>query len=306
MPNQLPATAGAARSSHQPPATNHQSWWNNLQHGGLLLDAQRLTALIPEDPEPLSSYDQDRLRRRLTRFSDDPAAHRGELISFALEVICGFARPQGEWYRGSEVKATWSRRAITGEAIRPRHLWIGANGATLPVFVDDQQRIGVGRGRRVISHVLQWLRQGNEQLALVTNGSQWRLLFAGLDYEAFCQWDVENWFAEGDVSRELTGFRALVDPVLWTPGKQDEPYPLLAAINDSRKGQADLSKILGERVRQAAEVLIQAHAGVLKEVVGEREVAGEEIAADQSPRAQPAPTTSHQPPMTTFIALRSA
>ena len=49
------------------------------------------------------------------------------------------------------------------------------------------------------------------------------------------------------------------------PEKDGEPCPLLAAINDSRKGQADLSQILGERVRQAAELLIQAHTPALKE-----------------------------------------
>jgi hypothetical protein len=165
------------------------------------------------------------------------------------------------------VKADWSRAAITGESIRPRHLWLGRNGATLPVFVDDQERIGLGRGRRVISHVLQWLRQGGEQLALVTSGQEWRLLFAGLDYDAFCQWDVDGWFAEGDASGELTGFRALLDPKLWMPEKKDEPCTLLAAVNNSRKGQADLSQVLGERVRQAAELLIQAHTAVLKEHV---------------------------------------
>jgi hypothetical protein len=131
--------------------------------------------------------------------------------------------------------------------------------------VDDQQRLGVGRGRRVISQVLQWLRQGHEQLAVLTNGQEWRLIFAGLDYDAFCQWDVDTWFTEGDASPELSGFRSLFAPPLWTPDKEGEPCPLLAAVNDSRKGQADLSQILGERVRQAAEVLIQAHTPALKE-----------------------------------------
>jgi hypothetical protein len=241
------------------------SWWSNLRHGGLLLDTPRLTALISTDPADLSAYSQDRLRRLRVQFQDDATAHRGELVSFVLESICGFARPLGEWYRGAEVKTQWSRKAITGESIRPRHLWIGKNGATLPVFVDDQHRIGVGKGRRVVSHVLGWLRQGKEQLALITNGQEWRLVFAGLDYEAFCQWDADSWFAEGSASPELGGFRALVSPDLWTPAKEGEACPLLAAINNSRKGQADLSQILGERVRQAAELLIQAHTPALKE-----------------------------------------
>ena len=195
------------------------NWWSNLRHGGLLLDTPRLTALIPTDPSELSAFHQDRLRRRLTQFQDDPAAHRGEFVGFVLEAICGFARPLGEWYRGAEVKTDWSRKAITGESIRPRHLWLGQNGSTLPVFVDDQHRLGVGKGRRIVSHVLGWLRNGKEQLDLITNGQEWRLVFAGLDYEAFCQWDVDSWFAEGNASRELPGFRALFAPPLWTDRK---------------------------------------------------------------------------------------
>ena len=173
-------------------------WWNNLRHGGLLLDGQRLRNLIPEDPTSLSGYDQDRLRRRIAAFEDDPADKRGEFISFVLESICGFAGSRGEWLRGSNVPTSWSRRAITGESIRPRHLWTSPGGAVLPVFIDDEKRLGVGRSKRIISHALQWLRQGAEQLAVVTNGYQWRLIFAGLDYEAFCEWDIGQWFFQGD------------------------------------------------------------------------------------------------------------
>ena len=240
-------------------------WWSNLQHGGLLLDTQRLTKLISTDPADLNAYNEDRLRRRLIQFQDDPATHRGELVSFVLESICGFANPVGEWKRGGQIGTKWSRKAITGESVRPRHLWLGEHGATLPVFIDDQHRLGVGKGRRVVSHVLGWLRQGKEQLALITNGQEWRLVFAGLDYEAFCQWDISSWFAEGAASPELGGFRSLIATALWTPAKDGEAAPLLAAINDSRKGQADLSQILGERVRQAAELLVQAHTPALKE-----------------------------------------
>ncbi len=239
------------------------NWWDSLRHGGLLLDTQRLANLIREDPAPLHGFQEDRLRRRIVTFADDPEGSRGEFVAFVLEAICGFARPHGEWLRGSNIPTTWSRRAVTGESIRPRHLWRGSGGAVLPVFVDNEKRLGVGRGKRVISHVLQWLRQGEEQLAVVTNGRQWRLVFAGLDYDAFCEWDVDRWFSEGEPSDELTGLRALLAPALWTPPEDGQPCPLLSAVNDSRKGQSDLSQVLGERVRRAVELMVRAHAPVL-------------------------------------------
>ena len=40
------------------------SWWNNLRHEGLLLDAARLSELVPDEPPPLPFYEQDRLHRR--------------------------------------------------------------------------------------------------------------------------------------------------------------------------------------------------------------------------------------------------
>ena len=242
---------------------DHQQWWSNLRHGGLLLDVQRLTDLVPFLPEPLPAHQADRLRREILAFQDDPDQRRARLVSYVLGQVCGFDPQGGRWLRGSSVPACWTRHALTGEAIRPNHLWLGPNGATLPVFIDDQPRLGVGRGRRTISQVLHWLRRGGEQLALLTNGWQWRIVFAGLDYDAFCQWDVQQWFREGDAAPELDGLRALLAPRLWTPPQQGKPCPLLAAVNDSRKGQAELSQLLGERVRQAVELLIEGHAQAL-------------------------------------------
>ena len=51
-----------------------------------------------------------------------------------------------------------------------------------------------------MSQVLDWLRAGNEHLALVTNSRQWRLLFSGLDYDAWVAWDLDLWFEEGGLS----------------------------------------------------------------------------------------------------------
>ena len=127
-----------------------------------------------------------------------------------------------------------------------------------------EKRLGVGRGRRIISHVLQWLRSGAESLALVTNGRQWRLVFAGLDFDAWCEWEVDLWFEEGETSSQVTALRTLMSPALWVPADHNRSR-LLQAILDSRKGQADLSAELGERVREAVEILVQTHGDVLKD-----------------------------------------
>jgi hypothetical protein len=194
----------------------------------------------------------------------DGALKASEFSAFVLQEICGFTAGIGTWQRGSAVGAEWARPGIAGEAIKPRHLWRGDFGAVLPVFIDTESRLGIGRGTKAASQTLQWLRAGRERLALLTNGRQWRLVFAGLDFDAWCQWDVDLWFEEGSIGPQVVALRTLLQPTLWRPEKKDTTPALLQAILDSRKGQAALSAVLGERVREAVELLVQTHGEVLK------------------------------------------
>jgi len=241
-------------------SSDHLLWWNNLRHSGLLLDLQRLNELFAQDMPVVSENQHQKLRKELNRFFDDPDAKPGNFVSVVLEQICGLNNARGKWYRGSNVAPGWTRHNMIGEAIRPNHLWIDNSGGILPVFIDSARRLGIGHGKRPISRTLQWLRKTDHHLAVVTNGRQWRILYAGLDYEAWCEWDIEQWFAEGKPTPELLGFKGLLAPGLWEMPEAGQPCLLETKINEARKGQADLSVELGERVRQAAELLIQAHA----------------------------------------------
>ena len=239
--------------------------WDRLRHGGLLLDATRLAALSQHVPGPLADRIERQLRQRAGAMSEADRDGRAvsAFVAFVLEEVCGLDASTGDWTRGNHVSPSWGRRAITGETVKPRHLWTARDGGRLPVFVDDGRRLGVGRGRRIVSQVLGWLRAGNDHLALVTNGRQWRLLFAGLDYDAWCEWDLDLWFEEGTLSPQVTALRTLLSPALWTPESEDAASPLLQAIRDTRKGQAELSEVLGERVREAVEILIRGHGEAL-------------------------------------------
>ena len=89
------------------------------------------------------------------------------------------------------------------------------------------------------------------------------MLFAGLDYDAWCEWDLDLWFEEGELSPQVTTLRTLLNPALWTPESEDAAPSLLQAIRDTRKGQAELSEVLSERVREAIEILIRGHGDAL-------------------------------------------
>ena len=248
--------------------------WDRLRHGGLLFDAARAAELAKFVPkQPLTGLVESRFRRLADALGESKdAAAASRFVSYTLDEVCGFAR-SGGWTRGNKVSAEEGRRALTGELAKPRSLWTGRNGARLPVFFDRGQRLGVGKGRREMSRVVEWLRNGGEHLAFLTNGREWRLVFAGLDYEAWCEWTVESFFEEGGLAPQVETLRTLLSPPLWTPETEGKDAPLLRAIRDTRKGQAAVSEELGERVREAVEILIRSHGEPLKQIAGETDPA---------------------------------
>ena len=197
--------------------------WDRLRHGGLLFDAQRLREVAATTPEPLFSLYERELRKRAAAILDDGDGKPSDVsafVSFVLQQVCGFTESSGGWQRGPQVPAEWGRVALTGETVKPRQLWQGRRGGVLPVFLDREKRVGIGRGRKVTSQLLRWLRAGDEQLALVTNGRQWRLVFAGLDFDAWCEWDVDLWLEEGALSPQVTALRTLACPMFCTSGNE--------------------------------------------------------------------------------------
>lgn len=248
--------------------TEHERlWWSSLRHGGLLLTPSRLIETF-DDPLPeLSNYETDNLRRALLRLdaASDASAGRGELVVAVLEDLCKLDAAHGaHWVAGSALDpAVWSRKALTGEVVRPRRVLHGPRGEILPVFVVDAERVGAGHGRAAIARTLEWMRRSDQRLALITNARQWRLIYAATDHDAWAEWDTAQWFEGGRASHQVEALRRLLSPgALFAAAKGERPR-LLAAIEDSRKGQAELSATLGERVRKAVELLIQSHGEAL-------------------------------------------
>jgi len=260
----------------QPNLSAMQDWWASLKHGGLLIAPSKLSEFfVAESLSPLPQFIEDRLRRDVTRLQNGEDDHLSTFLDTVLEEVLGLT---GDWQKGSQVDRIWSYPAITREVIRPRRVWLGAHGEVLPVFVSDGQeaggkvtRLGIGRGKRAVSRVVEWLRKANQKIALLTNGYQWRLIHAGADYDAWCEWDVTFWFEEGQPSSQVTALRLLLGQQALQTDRTDVPGPLLAAIAASRQGQAELSEVLGERVRQAVELLIRESAEALAQLMATSE-----------------------------------
>jgi hypothetical protein len=237
------APLGATRRTFQPPFT--------------------LETLFPRASSAISDFVASALRESL-ELGHSRGKGSLETIDFVLSEVCRF---QTHWKKGPQVESSWTRNDREGRSLRPDRLWSDDHGNTIPVFIDKESRtLGLGKGRRFVSRVLRWLRSGSEKLTLLTNGRQWRILYAGADYEAWCESDSTLWFEDGLPSPQLHALVELFSPRLWTAPKAGARTPLLQAIEDSRKGQADLSSSLGERVRLAVERLIDAHQHAIDEL----------------------------------------
>lgn len=238
----------------------HAEGWAQLKHGGLLISPSKLDEFFPRAAAEMSDYQAEKLRRVLTAF-DGSNESLSSLLDYILQDLSGL--PADEWQKAQGVDSHWAVRSFTGAQIKPRRLWLGPNGETLAVFVPDDggarqfaSRLGVGRSRQLLGRVVEWLRRAGQALALVTNGRQWRLVHAGADYDAWCEWDIDLWFNEGQPSAQTIVWRTLLNRNTLLAAQGQSQF--LLAISASRKGQAELSSVLGERVRQGVEELITA------------------------------------------------
>lgn len=228
-------------------------WWASLRHGGLLVAPSRLAGFPDGRASALTQLQVDRLRTAVTNASTLNTETIGRLVGTVLTEVLGLDR--GSWSRGEGMGEEWSHRLVTGELLRPRWLWRGVYDQALPIFLaelpggDVGGRLGLGRSRRTIARVNEWLRLARRPVAVVTNGRQFRLVHAGPEYDAFCEWDTSLWFVQGGPSPQVTALKTLLGrQAIEAPGP-GQPSPLVEAILASRKGQSELSVLLGERVR---------------------------------------------------------
>ena len=238
-------------------------WWLRLRHGGQLLDRAHLDALPA--PRPLPWNLSDSLRAAVIALPDEGAATGDPLtalMNLMLEDVTGI---KVGWLKGAQVGADYGETLLDGTRWKPRRVWKGPHGGSLHVFTTKVRQVGLHKGRRPVAQITEYLRRRRAPLGLLTNGRQWRLIFADADTQAWAEWDTSEFFSGGRISDSVVGFAHLLG---WDALVQKEGAarsPLLEAIADTRAGQAKLSSELGERVRKAVEALLVSRRPVLEE-----------------------------------------
>jgi hypothetical protein len=233
--------------------------WTGLRHGGNLLSIEALDGLPTRSPAP--AHLADALRAAIVSL---PAQGPGgealsTLLDLVLESLCGLT---ASWRKGANVGAADAERLLDGTAFKPRRVWEAPDGERLAVFTTPAQRIGVGVGRRPVAQVVEYLRRRSLPFGLLTNGREWRFVWADTDSLAWVEWDADRWLDADVLSAPLDVLRRVLSlPALARSGAAHAP--LLLAIRETRRGQAKLSKELGERVRRSVEALLHARAPVV-------------------------------------------
>jgi hypothetical protein len=251
-------------------ADNAHAWWSRLRHFGMLLSPVVLVERYAGPPPAARFPLLETLRNAHNRFVSSVAdlkenADRDEAtilkwVDAVLEKY--FEYGQGQIAKQHDVRINITAPVRIGsrtETLRPhRAIFTDQSGSkvALLVMADTSPHVGRGRGRTEYAKFLELLRGSGHRLGLLTNGSQFRLIYAGLDFEAWAEWESDRWFDNGEGTEELDGLLQLLSPKTIkdvTPGVPG----LLDAVEESRKRQADLSSVLRENVRQAVELLLE-------------------------------------------------
>jgi hypothetical protein len=234
------------------PTSLGPNWWTSLNHRGLLIAPPLVAEFFSADLNPLPEYKAELLRRAVTKRAE--SGINALLDTVFLQIL---EHEKEAWNRNPPADK-WSHRLLTGDSARPHRLLQLVNGDAFPLFTEKPDvRLDTGRGRQSTARVVEWLRKAGLKVALLATEQQWRLIYAGSDFEAWCEWNLDRWFEGGQPSLQVEALRHLLDSSV-------VPERLVQAIQDSRRGQAELTSTLGERVREAVEKLVQSSAANLE------------------------------------------
>jgi len=243
------------------------AWWSRLRHQGLLLSPVVMIEKYPTAPAAVAFHVAKRLRDAHTRFTsrvgDEEDRNQAAVLGFVDSVLEDFiGHPASHVIKQHSIPDKYTFTVRIGsktETLRPHRILYTDDSTQTPallVMADSSAQVGRGKGRTVYARFLELLRGTGHRLGLLTNGQQFRLIYAGLDFESWCEWESDRWFDDGEGTEELLGLRQMLSAESLTPLKPGVSG-LLDAVEESRKRQADLSSVLRENVRQAVELLLE-------------------------------------------------
>lgn len=234
------------------------SWWQELTHGGLFISSPVLTEIFTDTTVDTNDWKYRRLRDHYNSFrakEEHYTSGTHPVHSWITHILQDFlGHNPDKWLKGRNIPSKFSVISQMGLSLKPQRVLVDEKGKpVLLLQTDRSDRLGMYRGRRSYAQFVELLRRTNTSLGILTNGHQIRLVYAGLDHDAWVQWQTDAWFDEGETRHQLDGFVILLSKESLT--KVDGVFPLQKAVMLSRTRQADLTDVLGDQIRQAVEKL---------------------------------------------------
>lgn len=250
----------------------HHDWLSLIEISGPFLAVPVLKEAFPQGLEELDGVKRKRLRQAYEEWrealeTDDPqlpelhAAWVDEVLSRGLELDedarAGVLR-RTDWCTAN-LRVSLSEHAVT---LAPDLAVVDEQRANKPLMLihtytqdtdlDATQRLD-GWAATPAERMVQLCRTTGCRLALVTNGERWMLIDAPVGaVTTFASWYARIWAQEPITLQafvHLLGIRRFF---------VDEAEQLPALFDRSLKYQDEVTEALGEQVRRAVEVLIQA------------------------------------------------
>jgi len=269
-------------------------WFSELRQNGMLVSPSVLREFLDSGLQPIDERKYLRLRDEYTKFvasSEKEDIDHNSLRRWVDAVLGDFLGHEGSnWQKGPEVVPAFKSTSITKEPLRPERVLLWQGSISFPRYLVkldvSSKNVGMGRGRNEYGKLLELLRNTGVKLGILTNGRQFRLVYAGLDHDCWIEWEVQRWFEDSLGKEQLAGFLSLCGP--WGVNKREGVnHPLYQAVLDSRSRQGELSQVLGEQTRMAVEELLLAldrsvrTNNELSSILSKDPVSGKDIQEDQ-------------------------
>lgn len=248
--------------------SNEHEWLNLVEVSGPFLAVPVLREVFPQGLQALTSKRPQRLRRAYEEWRDAVDLHDADLsalhVAWIDEVLTGALEFSSEVLKRGALIPTRLKIALPehGITLQPDLALVNPTQAEEPlllihVLAPDADLEATQRFEGLVTtpadRMVTLLRAAGCPMGLVTNGERWMLVHAPVGSVAgFTSWYARIWGQEPETLRafvSLLGVRRFFGP---------DAEKLPALYERSQKFQDDVTDALGEQVRRAVEVLVQA------------------------------------------------
>ena len=246
---------------------HHADWLSLVESSGPFLSLPVLLRSFPQGLDPRDPEQAKQLRLAYEEWQENPnlgAKQRAWIMHVLTQVLL---HPKELLAEGQTLPpGLMATMAEYGEILRPELALLGPKGSELagkpqllislyPVEQSlDKPAIGKHWKATPGTRMMELLHATDVPLGLVTNGEEWMLVFAPRgDTSGFTSWYASLWI---DEPITLRAFHSLLSARRFFGVAPSDT--LLALLKESAQDQQEVTNQLGDQVRDAVEVLIQA------------------------------------------------